>query len=173
MGIKNIFNLLKKECETIRMNTNIVCILTDINTGEQKITKYKNLFLNEGKVALTNRMGNLQVKSSEALITWGAVGVGASPISQTDGSLDSESARKQVGDARDASAGNAGIIKIRTFFTKTEANATLKEFGLFGEDATAGADSGTIFNRVLFSPNIIKTSSQTLSVEVTISLTSS
>ena len=49
------------------------------------------------------------------------------------------------------------------FFNTSEANAALKEIGLFGDDATVTADTGTLFARAAIDKT--KTSSETLTID--------
>lgn len=139
-------------------------ILEDVNTGEKEITAWKrNLIVTTGKLAILRRLGNktgeLGTTADEGQITYGAVGTtDASPL-VSDTILGAEVGRKPVS----AASMTGNILTLRVFFTTAEGNGALKEFGWFGEAATAAADSGTMFNRI----NIDKTkdTSKTLTIE--------
>jgi hypothetical protein len=49
------------------------------------------------------------------------------------------------------------------YMTTTEGNIAITEYGVFGEEASASADSGTLFERVIISKT--KTSAKTLTIE--------
>ena len=135
-------------------------ILTDINTGEVEITKWhKNIVPYVGKQAMIRRLGNIGLKSNESIITYGAVGTGTTPPQSIDTKLDVEIYRK----INSLKSYSGLAVTVRTYYDTTEANGDLKEYGLFGEDATGAADSGTIFQRVLI--NKTKTTAKTLTVE--------
>jgi hypothetical protein len=151
--------------ETLKITGRVTATLKNINTGEVQIYKYNNLVVTSGKVAIGRRLANIAEKTSEGMVTYGAVGTGTNAPAAGDIKLQVEIARKQVS----SSSYVSNVATIRVFFNTSEGNGTLKEFGLFGEEATAAADSGTLFNRVAV--NITKSSSDTLtfSCDLTIS----
>jgi hypothetical protein len=57
------------------------------------------------------------------------------------------------------------VILIETYFNSSEGNGDLTKFALFGEDASASADSGTMFEHVDFDSTITKTSNDDLTVQ--------
>ena len=140
-------------------------ILEDIYTGEKDVTEYKNLIPTVGREAICRRLVFESAIIQEGVITYGAVGTGTDVPVNGDTQLQTELARKQVS-SRNFSA---NVITVRTFFTASEAVGALKEFGLFGEDATGAADSGTLFQRVNIDKT--KTASKTLTIESIITLT--
>jgi len=144
----------------------VKCILEDVITGEKTIKEYDNLVTNAGKVAIARRLANIGLLANEGAITYGATGTDATAPLVTDTILGTELARKLVA----SSSYNAGTRQctIRTFFTTAESNGALKEFGLFAEDAGAGADSGTLFNHANI--DITKDVTKTLTIEVIITI---
>lgn len=141
-------------------------ILTDVKTGEVEISEYiPNLIPTVGRAAIARRLRNALAVSNEGIITYGAVGTGTTAPLNADTTLETEIERKQI-----ASSSNAdNVLTIRTFFSTSEANGDLKEFGLFGEDATGVVDSGTLFERVAIDRT--KTAAKTLTIESVITLT--
>ena len=143
----------------------VTCILTDVNTGIQEIKEYKNIMVTTGKVAILRRLAGTDLKTNEGKILYGAIGTDDTAPAATDTTLGTEIVRKAI-----ASTSYNATLKtctIRTFYTTSEANGALKEFGLFGEDATGSADSGTMFNHANI--DITKTAVKTLTIEVVIS----
>ena len=140
----------------------VKCILKDVNTGEKEIKEYDNLIVNVGKVAIARRLAGIGLLANESQVTYGATGTDNTAPTVNDTTLGTELARKLVA----STSYNAGTRQctIRTFFTTAESNGALKEFGLFGEDAGAGADSGTLFEHANI--DITKDNTKTLTVEV-------
>lgn len=93
------------------------------------------------------------------MIQYCALGDDNTAPNPTDVLLANEEHRQQITDALRES----NVVYFDTFFGTDEANTfTIREAGLFGYDATAAADSGTLFSRtVSFSP-ISKTAQETL-----------
>jgi len=140
-------------------------IFEDVKTGEIEISEWiENIIPTVGRTAIARRLRNVRTKSNEGIVTYGAVGTGSSTPANSDIKLATELIRKTI-----ASSSNAdNVVTFRIFFTTSEANGTLTEFGLFGEDASVSADSGTLFERVLFSKT--KTSAKTLTIESQITI---
>ncbi|MBA4406965.1 hypothetical protein C0389_06795 [bacterium] len=150
--------------ENFKIVGKVKCILEDVGSGKKIIKKYQNIFVTVGKTAIARRLRNAGTKTNESIITYGATGTGANAPSAGDIKLQTELIRKTI-----SSSGNVNnVLTIRIFYSTSESNGSLKEFGLFGEDATVTADSGTLFNRV--SINITKTSSQSLTIECQITI---
>ena len=139
-------------------------ILRDRKTGRIKfIGKWaNNVFTQVGKTAIANRLGDIGAVANEGIITYGAVGTGASTPSKNDIAMLAEHIRKVVA----ATAVVGQTLTVETFFASAEGNDTLSQFALFGEDAGAGADSGTMFDYANFEVPFTKTANETLTVEV-------
>lgn len=117
-----------------------------------------NIIPTVGRIAIARRLANIGLKANESIITYGAVGTGTSNPENANVKLDNEGFRKLVA----STSYNLNTAEIRIFFNTSEANETWTEYGLFGEDATASADSGTLFERLLI--NKTKTSAKTLTI---------
>lgn len=137
----------------------------DILTRKKRIKIYKNLIPNTGLNAIVRRLANAGTKTNEGVITYGAVGLGTTAATATDTILENEYYRKEIANATIS----ASILYIYTYFTPTQAVGSLKEFGLFGEDATSLPDTGTLFQRVIIDEEKIAT--EALTIESTITLT--
>jgi hypothetical protein len=146
MNIKDIF----------KMQGVIIITLKNIYTGKERTWIKRNTIITTGKTAIARRLGGIGTKTNEGQVTYGAVGTGTNAPAVGDVKLQVEIARKQVSSASHAD----NVVTIRVFFNSSEGIGTLKEFGLFGEDASGTVDSGTLFNRVAI--NITKTATDTL-----------
>ena len=148
--------------EKVSIKGKIKLITKDIFSGKIKESDWiDNYITNVGRTAIARRLGNLAVKSNEGMITYGAVGTGTVAPSTSSTKLSSEFFRKTVSDTN--MVGNY-TIELRLFLSQSEGNAVLTNFGLFGEDATASADSGTLFEIVAI--NKTKTADKTLTIVV-------
>ena len=78
--------------------------------------------------------------------------------------LEDEVGRKAIS-VRSVS-GNQALFEI--FFGTSEVNGTLREAGLFGDNASGTPDSGTLFARAAI--NRVKTSNDTLNLQWTITI---
>lgn len=148
--------------EHFKIEGKIRCILEDVNTGIKEIKEYSNLVTTAGKVAIVRRLVGIAEKANESQCTYGATGTDNTAPTVGDTTLGTELARKVIA----SSSYNAGTRTgtIRTFFTTAESNGSLKEYGMFGEDASAAADSGTLFDHANI--DITKDNTKTLTVEV-------
>ena len=132
-------------------------IIVDMMTQKVTIKEYENLFTTVGKNSLFQRLAG---DSSKGLITYGAVGTGLSTPSITDIKLNNEVFRKSISTL----LVNNTLLIARLFLSTSEGNYYLKEFGLFGDNATGSTDSGTLFDRCIVEHN--KVSSETVTIEV-------
>lgn len=149
----------------LKISGKVRFIFTDVKTGKKEISKWhKNIIPTEGREGIARRLGNIAEKANEGMVTYGAVGTGTTTPQNSDTQLETELARKLISSTSYVS----NAITIRTFYTTAEANGALKEFGLFGEDASGAANSGTLFQRVLIDRT--KTASKTLTVESVITI---
>ena len=136
----------------------ILIELRDAKTGRLKFQDLvKNMFVTAGKNSLADGLRGT-TESTKGIITYCALGTGTTAPALTDTDLQTELVRKLIS-VRSVS-GN--VATFQTFFTTSEGNGTLREAGLFGDDATATANSGTLFCRAAI--NRTKTSSDTLTL---------
>lgn len=144
--------------ETITPEGRVKLTLKDAKTGKIKaVDYYKNMVVTAGKNSIADALrGNTD--SNKGIITYCALGTGGTAPTESNINLDNELERKLVS-VRSVS-GNVALFE--TFFTASEAVGTLLEAGLFGDDATDTADSGTLFCRVII--NRTKTANDTLTL---------
>lgn len=136
----------------------------NIQTGEVEVLEYDNLFVTAGKVSIAKRMSGVDTNSM-GQVTYMAVGTTNTAANIADTTLVTEIFRKQIS-TRSYSTTSAAF---RTFFNTDEANGVLTEVGLFGDDASSTADSGTLYARRVISRT--KTSSETLTIDWTLTVT--
>ena len=106
-----------------------------------------------GKLAYINQVNNLVVTVGKGLagdiligevstgLTYHAIGTGTTTPAAGDTTLTTESNRLAV--TSKTRAGN--VITLSTFFVAAECTYNIKEAGIFGDQATGVADSGTLF----------------------------
>lgn len=169
--IKNIINKLKIKINSFRYKDSEIHIsgkvrfILEDDFGNKEITPWvNNIVPTCGRTAVGRRLINSGLLANEGIITYGAVGTGTNIPANADTTLQTELKRKAVASGSYA----ANVITIRTYFSKTEGNGDLKEFGLFGEAASAAVDSGTLFQRVAISKT--KTNAKTLTCESVITI---
>lgn len=130
--------------------------LFDAKTGRIKeVQFYKNMVVTAGKNSIAAGIKG-DTSNNKGIITYCGVGTSVQAPALGDTSLIAEIFRKLI--SVRSVAGN--VATFQTFFTTSEANGTLREAGLFGDDASGTANSGTLFCRTAI--NRIKTSSDTL-----------
>jgi predicted RNase H-like nuclease len=147
--------------KAIKLKGKVRIILEDEKTGiVVKDTGWvDNVVPTVGRTALAKIMAGVDTISNPGKITYCAVGTGTVVPNITGTKLTTEIERVLI------SAVSTNIdneVNIRAFFTTLQGNGSLKELGLFGEDADATADSGTLFQWIAF--NVVKTTAETMTV---------
>jgi hypothetical protein len=146
---------------TIKIIGNVKAVLRNAKTGQIKqVVEGKNIIATVGLTAILRRLGNDAVKTNEGMITYGAVGDGATNPALTDTVMENEIDRKAVG----VTTVVGTTLTIETFFAEAEGIGTLSKFALFGEDATTVGDTGTLFEYIKFDSPINKTILDVLTV---------
>ena len=106
------------------------------------------------------------LKANEGGVTYGAVGNGVNTPSNSDTQMENEIARILIATQE---LTDVGTILIETYFNSSEANGDITKFALFGEDASAAANSGTLMEYVDFDIPFTKTSNMDLTIQSVIS----
>ena len=140
----------------IKININVKATFENIKTGEKTIIKKHNVSCTAGIESVASRLVG---STDKGIITYMALGTGSTTPNASDTTMDTELFRKLVSIRTVSGA----VASFRTFFNSSEGNGTLVELGLFGDDATSIADSGTMYAHVAI--NKTKTSSETLTVD--------
>ena len=150
-----------KRNEIIIPRGQILITLRNVKTGRVIQELVENLVTTVGKESIANIIrGN----TARGIITYCALGTSAVAPALGDTDLGAELVRKLIS----VRSTTNNIASFETFFTTSEGNGTLREAGLFGDDATATADSGTLFCHAAI--NRVKTSNDTLSLVWTIAI---
>ena len=128
----------------ITIKGNVLLEFCNVITGKVRRYKIDNLAVTVGKNAIAARLAG-STATNKGSITYCAVGIGTTAAAASDTILASELYRKLI--SVRSSENKTAILK--TFFNTTEANGTLQELGLFGDDATGTANTGTLYARTL------------------------
>ena len=139
----------------MNLKGNIKITIENVDTKKIEIVELHNVSCSAGMESLASRM----VGAIKGEVTYFAVGTGTNAPAKSDVKLQTEIERKQIS-VRSATGDTAYF---RIFFNTTEANGTLKEIGLFGDDASVTKDTGTLFARAAI--NKTKTTSETLTID--------
>jgi hypothetical protein len=139
----------------MKLASNVTMFFENTQTGGSEVITLHNIACTTGKNSLANRL----IGATKGEITYFAVGTGTGVPAAGDTTLGTEVYRKQIS-VRSVSG---AIATFRIFFNTSEANAALKEIGLFGDAATSTADTGTLFARAAVDKT--KTSSETLTID--------
>lgn len=136
----------------------IIIDIRDGKTGKLKTRDIvKNMFVTAGKNSLAASLSGI-TSSNKGIITYCALGTGTTAPALADTDLEAELGRKQVS----VSSATANVALFQTFFTTSEVVGTLREAGLFGDDASGTANSGTLFARAAI--NRLKSANDTLTL---------
>ena len=161
---------MKKKIKSkgILMTGNVRATLYSVKTGKKVFTTgwHKNKFVQAGRIAIMRNLKNEGAVANEGQITYLAVGTGVAAVLDGDTQLSTELTRAEI-----TSAGKTRTTTTNTYsvsFASAEANGTITEIGACGEDAAAGLNTGTLFERSLFESSFTKTTAYTLTVEVQI-----
>lgn len=148
--------------ENTGLHGHIICTLRDLEGNIVEVKEYDNLVVTASKAGFAGRLNN--ETSFTGVINYGAVGTSTSTPASGDTTLGTELARVVVSSNSRAS----NVATIEFYYSPTEANGTLTEFGAF-IDGTATANSGTLFDRVTIAVTKTSLNSLTISLVITVS----
>ena len=152
---------IKKE-EGSKMEGVYTLTLENVNTGEIRTVKKKNLIPTVGRAFIASRLAQVGTPQ-DIRITHSAVGSGTNAAANGDTQLQNETFRKAI-----ASASSSNEVAYFTaFYTAAEAVGTINEIGVF-MNGTGTANSGTLFSRATLS--VTKSAVETLTIDYTITL---
>ncbi len=147
----------------MKLTGHVKLTFTNVVTGDIEVLEFQNVIATTGKNSIASRLAGGTANNVGA-ISYMGIGTGTNVPAAGDTTLQTEILRKLISTRSSSGA----VATFRTFFTTAEGNAALKEVGLFGDDATATANSGTLFARRAI--NRTKTSSETLTLEWSITI---
>jgi len=139
---------------------------TNIHTGKKRVYEFSNLIPTVGRNNVAKALAGDLSSIAEAEINFTSLGTDGTAPANGDTKLGVETFRKAV--ASTTSSGNQ--LFVTAFYTAPEVSGTFSEAGLH-INGTGAADSGILFSRVVFSPSIVKSVSETLTVDYTVTLT--
>jgi hypothetical protein len=116
-----------------------------------------NTFVTVGKNSIASALSGVET-NNQGIITYCAVGTSVVAATLADTTLTTEIFRKLIS----VRSSSGKVATFQTFFTTAEANGTLRECGLFGDSASATANSGTLFSKLAI--NRVKSASDTLTL---------
>lgn len=120
-----------------------------------------NVMVVVGKTAMADALRGT-TSNNRGIITYCALGTSAVAPTENDTQLTTELFRKLIS----VRSYSGKVATFQTFYTTSEAIGTLREAGLFGDDASGTANSGTLFSKLAI--NRTKSSSDTLTLTWTI-----
>lgn len=139
-------------------------IIRDAKTGRIKSRDVlHNTFCTAGKNAIADALRGTE-SGSRGIITYCAVGTNTTAPTAADTQLGTELYRKLIS----VRSWSGNVATFQTFFTTAEANGSLREAGLFGDDASSIPGSGTLFSKLAI--NRTKTSGDTLTLNWNITI---
>jgi len=142
----------------------VALILIDARTGKIKGIDYqKNMVVTAGKNSMADALRGTTA-NNKGIITYCAMGTDDTAPAESDTDLGAALGRKLIS----VRSADGNVATFETFFTTSEVNGTLKEAGLFGDDATSAADSGTLFCKAAI--DRVKSSNDTLSAVWTVTI---
>ena len=141
--------------------------IRDAKTGKiKRVYHEENIIPTVGRTMIAN---NLTASSPDDVlrINYTALGTGSTAVANGDTTLVTETYRTTTGSSTNAN----NIAYVTAFYTAAEDSGTYKEAGLFC-DATASANNGILFSRVLLNApsGITKTVTETLTIDYTITI---
>ncbi len=149
--------------DNLHIKGGINIFINDALTGLLKEHDFiKNMFVTTGKNSIA---AVLRGTANKGVVTYCATGTSSVAPALSNTQLGTELARKLIATREPSdSADNASIFT--TFYNTTESIGTIRELGLFGDLATATANSGTLYARA--ATNRVKSASDTLTIEWTL-----
>lgn len=137
--------------------------LEDIHTGERQLFEYDNIVTAACWTMVANNFGDA-TPDNTMLFNKAVLGSGTSTPTTADTQLQTETYRNNL-----ASKSNvANVAFVTAFFNATETSGTYREAGIV-VDGTASANTGVLVSRVAI--NITKTTSQTLTLDYSLTVT--
>lgn len=153
-----MYNMIMEQKELIVPKGKVIIQIFDAKTGKLKSEDITdNLVTTAGKVSIADGLRGTET-SNKGIITYCALGTNATAPAAGNTDLGTELFRKLVSVRSVAS----NVATFQTYFTTSEGNGTLREAGLFGDDATDTVNTGTLFCHAAISRT--KTSSDTLTL---------
>jgi len=141
--------------------------IRDALTGKIKRKHvFENIIPTMGRNAVARSLAGEAATLAEIEVNETALGTGSTAPANGDTTLETETFRKAI--ASSTSSGNQ--LFLTAFYTAPEVSGTFEEAALF-INGTGAPDSGVLFSRVVFSPAVTKSASETLTVDYVVTIT--
>lgn len=162
MGFKGVFTFTKRKVPKWLLPFEKLGMWKFVNQCSPIISvkQYHNLFLDAGRHTVLDRMVGVVTKTGT--LTYLALGTGTTAAAVIDVKLVTETYRHVITEA----VRNANSADTTTYIPTDEGANTYKEVALFGDDATAVADSGTSYTRQIISET--KNAGESLTIDYSI-----
>lgn len=155
-------NINKRVKEKTSLKGHYKFTLTDIHTGKPQVFEYDNIITAAAWAMIANNLTD-PTPDNSMLLNKAVLGTGTNAPATSDTQLQTETYRNDI-----ASKSNVANIAYATaFFNAAETTGTYREAGIV-VDGTASANTGVLVSHV--SINITKTSSQTMTLEWTLTI---
>lgn len=155
--------ILELKSDIIIPKGKVAVILGDKYGNIKEVDFIDNLITDVGKASIADALRGTET-NNQGIITYCALGTDATAPSASNTTLGSELFRKLIS-VRSVSD---NVATFQTYFTTSEGNGSLKEAGLFGDDATATVDTGTLFSHLAIDRTKTSNDTLTLSWDITI-----
>lgn len=141
--------------------------IRDAATGKiKRVHTYENLIPTAGRNNVAKALaGDLSV-IADAEINFTSLGTDGTAPTNGDTTLGTETFRKAVA----STTSSTNQLFVTAFYTAPEVSGTFSEAGLHIA-GTGAVDSGTLFSRVVLSPSVVKSVSETLTIDYTVTIT--
>ena len=143
-----------------KITANVKAVFHNVITGEDFVIEKHNISCTAGKESTANRLAG---GTNKGVVTYLALGTGAVTGGDTPDATDTQLVTELIRKLISVRSASGLVASFRTFFNTSEANDTLTEIGLFGDDASVTANSGVLYARAAISKT--KTSSETLTID--------
>ena len=155
-------NLIKSVKDNISLKGHYKFTLRDIYTGEERIFEYENVVTSAAWTMIANNFADA-TPDNTMLVNKAALGSSTTTPAISNTQLGTEVYRNNIASKSNA----ANVVSVTAYFNPTETTGTYREAGIF-VDGTGAANTGVLVSRVAI--NITKTSSQTLTLEWTLTI---
>lgn len=135
----------------------------NVITKKHDIIYVDNVFTTAGKNSIASRLRGVTT-NNQGIITYCALGTGSTAPTASDTAMESELGRKAIS----VRSSSANVATFQTYFTTSEVVGTLREAGLFGDDASSTTSTGTLFCHTAI--NRTKSANDTLTLTWTVTI---
>lgn len=147
--------------EQITLKGKIRIEIENIYTHEKQVEEIENLIVTVCKTSIAQRLVGVDSPANKVgTISYLGLGTSTTAANVADTQLTAEYFRKAVSTA----SYSTNVATFTTFFTTAEANGSINEVGLFGDNATSTANSGILYAHRILGTTKTKTSSDTLTI---------